>query len=112
MIHLEKIILAKRRHKEIPNRIYKKFEPILHGENVTKGGFEGISLIETQPEHIDVEHQPLFVKTRLQLTVVAQACIVLSALLLVFSLITLHTSTSSLSIPYTLLFAFLVLYGS
>ena len=112
MIHLEKIILAKRRYKEIPNRIYKKFEPVLHGENVTKGSFEGSSLTETQPEYIDTDHQSSFVTARLLLTVIGQVCIVLSALLLVLSMTKLGTSGKSLSTSYTLLFTALILYGS
>lgn len=112
MIHLEKIILAKRRYKEIPNRIYKKFEPVLHGENVTKGSFEGSSLTETQPEYVDIEHQTSFVSARLLLTIIAQVCIVLSTLLLVLSVAKLNAAESSMSTSYTLFFTALVIYGS
>lgn len=49
-IYLEKHILANRRYREIPNRVYQKFEPHLSQEGgADKGSFAGRTLVETQP---------------------------------------------------------------
>ncbi|MBU2919551.1 hypothetical protein KO505_16515 [Psychrosphaera sp. F3M07] len=54
-INVENIILANRRVKEVPNRIYKEFNPELVPESDKKGTFNGELLIETQPELTSTE---------------------------------------------------------
>jgi hypothetical protein len=114
MIHLEKIILANRRHKELPNRVYQKFEPALHGENITKGSFEGKTMIETQPEFIETEYEGKFIKLRLIGTVASHALIVISAILFVLlcNTITVGNFADTFSKFYTILFSALIVYGS
>ncbi len=49
-ITLETIVLANRRYREIPNRIYKALDPHLKEQADGKGTFSGDILLETQPE--------------------------------------------------------------
>lgn len=49
-INIENIVLANRRYKEIPNRIYREFDPKLVEQAEGKGNFNGELLVETQPE--------------------------------------------------------------
>lgn len=48
-INIENIVLANRRYKEIPNRVYREFDPKLTEQAEGKGSFKGELLIETQP---------------------------------------------------------------
>ncbi|WJG08689.1 hypothetical protein [Aliiglaciecola sp. LCG003] len=48
-INIENIVLANRRYKEIPNRIYREFDPALKEQAEGKGSFAGELLVETQP---------------------------------------------------------------
>ncbi|MBW8192636.1 hypothetical protein K0504_16480 [Neiella marina] len=48
-INIENIVLANRRYKEVPNRIYRAFDPKLNEQSEGKGSFAGELLIETQP---------------------------------------------------------------
>ncbi|MGQ8364469.1 hypothetical protein [Glaciecola sp. 1036] len=52
-INIENIVLANRRYKEIPNRVYREFDPRLNEQAEGKGSFNGELLIETQPELAD-----------------------------------------------------------
>lgn len=55
-INIENIVLANRRYKEIPNRVYREFDPRLNEQAEGKGNFAGELLIETQP--IVAQKQP------------------------------------------------------
>lgn len=114
MIHLENIILANRRYKEIPNRLYQKLNGQLQGENDVKGHFNAQTMIETQPEFIETENTTLFGKLRLVTTIVAQSFIVISAILIAWlgHVIIIEGIESSLSKILTILFASLALYNS
>ncbi|GLX78474.1 hypothetical protein tinsulaeT_18140 [Thalassotalea insulae] len=48
-INIENIVLANRRYREIPNRIYRNFDPKLNEQSEGKGSFNGELIIETQP---------------------------------------------------------------
>lgn len=78
-INVENIILANRRVKEVPNRVYKEFNPQLITESNTKGSFNGELLIETQPELTKTEVKD---KTnKILLTLLSQVGLVITALL-------------------------------
>lgn len=81
-INIENIVLANRRYKEIPNRIYRDFDPALNEQSEGKGSFKGQLLIETQPELQQVQHRPGFLRTRLAATIVAQLFVFIGAVLL------------------------------
>ena len=52
-INIENIVLANRRVREVPNRIYRALEPKLKEQVDGKGSFNGEFIIETQPELAD-----------------------------------------------------------
>ena len=81
-INIENIVLANRRYKEIPNRIYRDFEPQLLEQSQGKGTFKGQLLIETQPEYKQMKFSALFRKIRLLSTIGGQLLTVGSAVLL------------------------------
>ncbi|GGO72646.1 hypothetical protein [Bowmanella pacifica] len=83
-INIENIVLANRRYKEIPNRIYQGFEPVLQEQSQGKGNFKGQLLIETQPEVHEMEYSPTFKRFRLLSTIVGQALLVVAAVLFYF----------------------------
>ncbi|MFA6189347.1 MAG: hypothetical protein WC680_08715 [Sulfuricurvum sp.] len=114
MIHLESIILANRRYKEIPNRLYQKLDGKLQSENDVKGHFATKTMIETQPEFIETENTTHFGKIRLATTIIAQSFIVISAILIAWlgHVIIAEGIESSLSKILTILFAALALYTS
>lgn len=114
MIHLENIILANRRYKELPNRTYQKPLGHLQSENNDKGHFNTQALIETQPEFIQTEYSTSFAKTRMMITILAQVFIVISAVLIAWlsHVMSIESVTESLTKILTLLFAALVLYSS
>lgn len=81
-INIENIVLANRRYKEIPNRIYRDFEPQLMEQSQGKGTFKGQLLIETQPEYKPMNFSSLFRKIRFFSTIAGQLLMVGSAVLL------------------------------
>ncbi|WP_105258497.1 hypothetical protein [Pseudoalteromonas sp. T1lg88] len=80
-INIESIVLANRRYKEIPNRTYIDFDPVLNEQSSSKGDFRGELLIETQPEFNPRPGHKGFNITRLVSTTAAQLCLVIGALL-------------------------------
>jgi len=80
-INIENIVLANRRYKEIPNRTYMNFDPVLEEQSQGKGSFAGELLIETQPEFSSVEQPANYKTTRLASTILAQVLMVIGAYL-------------------------------
>ena len=78
-INIENIVLANRRYREVPNRIYADFDPKLKEQAEGKGSFEGELLIETQPTVTDGVN--LSENKKVLLTAVAQVAVVVSAIL-------------------------------
>jgi hypothetical protein len=87
-INIENIVLANRRYKEIPNRSYINYDPVLEEQSQGKGSFSGELLIETQPEFNNIEQPSSFKIARLVATLVGQCLLVCSAYL--FYSITTH----------------------
>lgn len=82
-INIENIVLANRRVKEVPNRIYRALEPKLNEQVDGKGSFNGELIIETQPELADSSLSvPLMPKKIL--TILSQVSFVIAALLFYF----------------------------
>ncbi|WP_462157810.1 hypothetical protein [Pseudoalteromonas sp. GB56] len=81
-INIESIVLANRRYKEIPNRTYIDFDPVLNEQSNGKGDFRGELLIETQPEYNPRNDNKGFKITRLVSTFAAQICLLIGAALL------------------------------
>ena len=82
-INIENIVLANRRVREVPNRIYRALEPKLKEQVDGKGSFNGEFIIETQPELADDSFStPVGMKKSLSL--ISQAAFVCGALLFYF----------------------------
>lgn len=78
-INIENIVLANRRHNEIPNRTYMDFEPVLKEQSQGKGSFSGELLIETQPEFVAHKQASAYKIVRLLTTIAGQALLVIGA---------------------------------
>lgn len=80
-IHLDTHILANRRYREIPNRVYQKFEPNLTQEGgAEKGAFKGRTLVETQPIPHTLPYSGSFKIVRILTTALGQTLIAASCL--------------------------------
>ena len=80
-IHLETHILANRRYREIPNRVYQKFEPSLNQEGGSeKGAFSGRTLVETQPIPQELPYSAPFKMLRILTSLIGQALIAAGSL--------------------------------
>lgn len=80
-INIENIVLANRRYKEIPNRVYQAFDPELQEQSQGKGSFRGKLLIETQPEYQEISYSSLFKSVRIGATALGQLLTVAAAVL-------------------------------
>ena len=80
-INIENIVLANRRYKEIPNRTYMNFDPVLKEQSQGKGSFSGELLIETQPEFASAVQPANYKMARMVSTILAQILIVVGAYL-------------------------------
>jgi hypothetical protein len=82
-INFENIVMANRRYKEVPNRIYRDFDAQLVEEGSDgKGRFSGEMIQETQPEYRELPVTPRFRSLRIAGTVVGQTLRVVAAVLL------------------------------
>jgi hypothetical protein len=82
-INIESIVLANRRYKEIPNRIYREFDPVLQEQSQGKGSFRGQLLLETQPEYVEIPYSDTMKLLRVLGTGFAQLLLLASAVVLV-----------------------------
>lgn len=82
-INIENIVLANRRYKEIPNRVYRNFDPQLDEQSQGKGSFNGKLLMETQPEFQPMQYPPKFAVCRLVATLVGQSLLVAASAFLI-----------------------------
>lgn len=64
-INLDNLVMANRRYKEVPNRIYQELEPKLNEQVKGKGNFFGEMIQEVQPQFKAMNLGKLFEKTRL-----------------------------------------------
>lgn len=83
-INLENLVMANRRYKEVPNRVYKKLEPQLIAQVDGKGGFKGEMIQEVQPKYVDLEYSSTFKTTRLISLIISSALFVLATVLSYF----------------------------
>ncbi len=85
-IYIESNVMANRRYKEVPNRIYRDFDAHLlqEGRTSDKGQFDGETIQETQPQFVDIEYPQQFKLLRLSSTVLAQVLLFGAYLMLWF----------------------------
>ncbi len=86
-INFENIVMANRRYKEIPNRVYRDFDAALveQGSN-DKGKFSGEMIQETQPVYREIPHPKLFKQLRLAGTLIGEILLVVAAFLFYFAI--------------------------
>ncbi len=79
-INFENIVMANRRYKEVPNRVYRDFDAELVEEGSDgKGRFGGEMIQETQPEHRELPVTPTFRYLRIGGTALGQTLRVVAA---------------------------------
>ena len=64
-INLDNLVMANRRYKEVPNRVYREIDPQLEAQVDGKGSFKGELIQEIQPTVKPMELGGLFAKMRL-----------------------------------------------
>jgi hypothetical protein len=64
-INLDNLVMANRRYKEVPNRVYQELEPDLKEQVEGKGNFFGEMIQEIQPKFKPMDLGSLFERTRL-----------------------------------------------
>jgi len=82
-INLDNLVMANRRYKEVPNRVYRELDPQLKEQVNGKGDFHGEMIQEVQPRVREMDLGPLFAKVR------AAALILGNVFLLIATLFTL-----------------------
>lgn len=64
-INLDSLVMANRRYKEVPNRVYQELEPRLKEQVEGKGNFFGEMIQEIQPQFKAMDMGPIFERARL-----------------------------------------------
>ncbi len=96
-INFESIVMANRRYKEMPNRVYRAFDPSLLEQGSAKGGFDGETIQETQPVCRMVEAHPAYQWIRIGASAVGHGLIVLAAVLVYAGLGIVSTASGRLA---------------
>jgi hypothetical protein len=86
-INFENIVMANRRYKEIPNRVYRDFDARLveQGSN-DKGKFSGEMVQETQPVYKALPITPLFKLLRIIGTCTGESLLAIAAIMFYFAI--------------------------
>lgn len=82
-INLDNLVMANRRYKEVPNRVYRELDPQLQEQTDGKGGFRGEMIQEVQPRVKPMELGETFRKARFAALVAGN---VLSIIAIAFTL--------------------------
>ena len=82
-INLDNLVMANRRYKEVPNRVYREIDPTLVGQVDGKGSFKGELIQEVQPiiKPMDLGH--LFSQVRLLALALGNVLFVTAVILIV-----------------------------
>ena len=83
-INLENVVMADRRYKEVPNRIYEVLDPTLDQESADKGSFKGALMQETQPVYKPLDLGSRFTNIRM-ITAICGAVLAIIATILIFN---------------------------
>ena len=79
-INFESIVMANRRYREVPNRVYREFDARLFEEGSNdKGHFKGEVIQETQPVFKEIPQDMGFATVRTLLTIAGHILLVLAA---------------------------------
>lgn len=95
-INFENIVMANRRYREVPNRVYRELDANLVEEGSDdKGRFSGELIQETQPVYREITSSPLFKYLKVGATVVGHGLKVLAAVWLYLAIDDLSTIFNS-----------------
>ncbi len=83
-INLDNLVMANRRYKEVPNRVYRELDPQLQEQVQGKGSFRGEMIQEIQPKVRELDLGPVFHKGRLASLVAGNALHIVAVLLTLF----------------------------
>lgn len=79
-INFENIVMANRRYKEVPNRVYREYNAELHEEgSEDKGQFSGETIQETQPVYKPLSASKLFLQARYTVTLIGHFALLWAA---------------------------------
>lgn len=81
-INLDSMVMANRRHKEVPNRVYRSLKPMLKEQSNGKGAFYGETIQETQPSVKQMPVEGIAKQLRIAGTVLGQLLILVTSVLL------------------------------
>lgn len=81
-INLDNLVMANRRYKEVPNRIYRALDPKLREQVEGKGSFRGEMIQEVQPKVKDMPYSKGFSMTRAMTLLSGNLLFVVSAVLI------------------------------
>lgn len=98
-INLDNLVMANRRYKEVPNRVYMELDPQLQEQTDGKGGFKGEMIQEVQPRVKAMNLDDTFNKVRFTSLVSSNVLYVISSiitLLLAYQLIDVYKLTESI----------------
>jgi hypothetical protein len=82
-INLDNLVMANRRSKEVPNRVYLELDPQLREQADGKGGFKGEMIQEIQPQVKKMDLGPIFNKVRFISLVTGNAFYLITSILTV-----------------------------
>ncbi|AYM87381.1 hypothetical protein [Pseudoalteromonas agarivorans] len=100
-INLDNLVMANRRYKEVPNRVYRELDPKLQEQIEGKGGFKGEMIQEVQPKLHAMELGKNFTLTRLVALISANLLYIVALVLtvwLAYSLIDIYYYIDSANI--------------
>ncbi|CAA0103217.1 Uncharacterised protein [Zhongshania aliphaticivorans] len=83
-INLDNLVMANRRYKEVPNRVYRELDPELREHIDGKGGFKGEMIQEVQPKVKPMDLGPLFEQLRFVSLISGNALFVIATILTLF----------------------------
>lgn len=100
-INLDNLVMANRRYKEVPNRVYLELDPKLQEQTDGKGGFMGEMIQEIQPKVKPMKLGQLFNKIRFTSLIIGNFLYITSSILilsLAYQIIDIYTLISNNSI--------------
>ena len=100
-INLDNLVMANRRYKEVPNRVYRELDPKLQEQIEGKGGFKGEMIQEVQPKLHAMELGKNFTLARLIALISANLLYIVAlvlTVLLAYSLIDIYYYIDSANI--------------
>lgn len=83
-INLDNLVMADRRYKEVPNRVYEELEPQLNEQTEGKGNFSGSLIQEIQPKLKPMELGSGFAITRMITLITGNILFVFSSVITFF----------------------------